>query len=138
MRKNNINEDYLPYNFTALEDTDEFINLCITHLSKDDLNYPLFNIHGAIDITISSSRGHMRFGQVKKKPNTKQFTVGSYGPVKKLIDRYKHNLKEVVMLKFSELDPDDAIFIEYSPTEIKKSFLYTGGYFEQRVFNIKC
>ena len=42
------------------------------------------------------------------------------------------------MLKFYELDPDDAIFIEYSPTEIKKSFLYTGGYFEQRVFNIKC
>ena len=67
MRKHNINEDYLPYNFTALEDTDEFINLCINHLSKDDLNYPSFNIHGAIDITISSTRGNMRFGQVKKE-----------------------------------------------------------------------
>ena len=55
-----------------------------------------------------------------------------------MIDIYKHNLKEAFMLKFSELDPDDAIFIEYSPTEIKKSFLYTDGYFEQRVFNIKC
>ena len=80
----------------------------------------------------------MRFGQVKKKPNPRQFTVGSYGPVKKLIAVYKHNLKEVFMIKFSELDPEDAIFIEYSPTEIKKSFLYTDGYFEQRVFNIKC
>ena len=41
MRKNNINDDDLPYNFTALEDIDEFINLCITHFSKDDLNYPI-------------------------------------------------------------------------------------------------
>ena len=80
----------------------------------------------------------MRFGQVGKKPNPKQFTVGSYGPVNKLIDIYKHNVKEVFMIKYSELGPDDAIFIEYDPTEIKKSFLYTGGHFEQRVFNIKC
>ena len=79
----NINDDYLPYNFTASYDTDEFINLCITHFSKDDLNYPIFNIHGAIDITISSTRGNMRFGHVKTKQNPKQFTVGSYGPVKK-------------------------------------------------------
>ena len=76
----------------ALDDPFEFINICITHLSKDDLNYPLFSIHGAIDITISSNRGHMRFRQYKKKPNPKQFTVGSYGPIK-MIEIYKHNWK---------------------------------------------
>ena len=41
MWKHNLNDDYSPYNFTALDNIDEFINLCITDFAKDDVKYQI-------------------------------------------------------------------------------------------------
>ena len=136
MRKSKIPDDYLQSNYKPLDDIAEFVNLSKTHLSKDTLYYPLFDVRGGIDLLRTSQRRGLRFGKVEAKPSLRRFTVGCSGPIQGFVDIYKHLEQDIYMIKFFDLELDDAIFIEHSPTEIKKSFVYTDGSFEQRVVSV--
>ena len=103
MRKGLI--DYNPSDYIKLDDLTDFVNLNINHLSKDKVNYPIFNAHGSIDIVMKSYNGYMKFGQYEEKPNCRRFTLGSFRSINWLLDVYKHKDNEIYMIRFLELPP---------------------------------
>ena len=86
MRKSKIPEDYLHFNYKPLDDIAEFVNLSKTHLSKDTLYYPLFDVHGGVDLVRTSQRKGLGFGKVEAKPSLRCFTVGCSGPIQGFVD----------------------------------------------------
>ena len=129
MRKTILNEDYLPYNYTYIDDISEFVNLSKTILSKDTLYYPVFLENGLADLTvIKNKEGRSRFGKNSKTKYIKNLCASSHCGISVLFKIYQHNTNNNKYLLKSYLYPSSvSIIIEHTPYEIIKTYVYADG-----------
>ena len=116
--------------YICIQNDDEiFIDLCKNSFSKDTLYYPVFLSNGLVDMKFVVNK--LGFGRVAKKNKTtyiKNLAVSSRHTIAGSFDIYRHRSNNNnYMLKSFDLPISLSIFIEYTQTEIIKSYIYRDG-----------
>ena len=116
--------------YSCIQDIDDkFIDLCKNLFSKDTLYYPVFLSCGLVNMkTVVNKAG---FGRVAKNSKTRCLSnlgVSSHDTIYGSFDIFKHELcNNKYMLKCVDLAASTYIFIEYTETELIKTYLYKDG-----------
>ena len=114
-----------------LQNNDEmFVDLCKNLFSKDTLYYPVFLPNGLVDMKIVLNKAGLgRVAKDKKTKYIKNLAVACRHTIAGSFEIYKHKINDNKYMFKSNLLPSYclSIFIEYTETEIIKTYIYADG-----------
>jgi len=116
--------------YSCIQDIDDkFMDLCKNLFSKDTLYYPVFLPYGFVNMkTVVNKVGLGRVAKNSKTRCLSNLGVSSHGTIAISFDIYRHDVYDnKFMLKCIDLASTSYIFIEYTETELIKTYMYKDG-----------